>query len=220
MLRKYLTLAMIEYVIPHNPDTRVLEKASAILKDGGLICFPTDTSWIFAACSSNKTAIDKLYKIKKENKQKHFSILCDDISNASELAIINNNAFKILKRLIPGHFTFIFEATKKIAKLVQASKTDKEVGIRFVPSILVDKIIKTHGNLLISTNITNSLLGLDEDSEDNIYSYLIEENCSNLISMIIDPGEFEFTGQSTIISFTSDTPEITRQGSGDVKGLI
>jgi tRNA threonylcarbamoyl adenosine modification protein (Sua5/YciO/YrdC/YwlC family) len=211
---------MIEYVIAHNPDDRVLAKASDILKSGGLICFPTDTSWVLAACSTQKSAIEKLYKIKKEQKQKHFSLLCDEISTASEVAIIENNAFKILKKIIPGHYTFIFEATKKISKLLQASKTDKEVGIRFVPSVLVDKIIQSHGQILVSTNVPKSMLGLDEDSTEMVYSYQIEEAVSHLVGMIIDPGEFEFSGASTIIHFQEDIPELIREGAGDISKIF
>ena len=212
---------MIEYIIAHSPDDRVLAKASTILKAGGLICFPTDTSWILAACSTNKVAIEKLYKIKKEDKQKHFSILCDEISTASEVAIIQNNAFKTLKKLIPGHYTFIFEASKKMAKLVQASRTDKEVGIRFVPSILVDKLIKIHGEVLISTNIPDKMFDLPEDSTEQIYSYQVEEACSHIVEMIIDPGEFEFCGPSSIIDFSSgEIPILVREGSGDVSKVF
>lgn len=212
---------MIEYIIAHSPDDRVLSKASDILKKGGLICFPTDTSWVLAACSTNKNAIDKLYKIKKEDKQKHFSILCDEISTASEVAIIENHAFKRLKKVIPGHYTFIFEASKKMAKLVQASKTDKEVGIRFVPSIFIDKLIKAHGEVLVSTNIPIKFFNNEEGATEQIYSYQVEEACSNLVEMIIDPGEFEFCGSSTIIDFSQgDVPVLIREGSGDISKIL
>ncbi len=208
---------MIEYVIAHNPDDRVLEKASSVLKQGGIICFPTDTNWILAACSTHKDAIEKLYKIKKEGTQKHFSILCSDFSMASDLALIDNGAFRLLKKCIPGHYTFIFEATKKMAKLIQASKTDKEVGIRFVPSELVSKLIATHGEALVSTNIPKSLLGLAEDNLDPIYSYQIEEAISHMIGLIIDPGEIDFAGESSIVDFaSSEVPTIIREGAGDI----
>lgn len=208
---------MIEYIIPHSPDDRVLKKASEILKKGGIICFPTDTNWILAACSTKKDGIEKLYKIKREGSQKHFSILCNDISRASEIAFIENSAFKLLKKSIPGNYTFIFEATKKIAKFVQASKTDKEVGVRFVPSILVNKLIETHGEVLVSTNIPRALIGMDPDSTEPIYSYQLEDTISHLTELIIDPGEVQFDGESTIINFVEDvTPTIVREGAGDI----
>ncbi|MAX66011.1 MAG: L-threonylcarbamoyladenylate synthase [Bacteriovoracaceae bacterium] len=209
---------MIEYVIAHNPDDRILKKASELLSQGQLVCFPTDTNWILAACSTQKDAIEKLYKIKKENTQKHFSILCNDISMASDMALIDNQAFKLLKKIIPGHYTFIFEATKKMSKLIKASKTDKEVGIRFVPSILVEKIIQTHGLPLVSTNIPKSLLGIDEENNEPIYSYQLEDKINQYTSLIIDPGEIDFKGPSSIISFIGENPPtIIRDGSGSTE---
>ena len=202
---------MIEYVLPHNPDDRVLKKASEFLNSGELICFPTDTSWILAACSEQKNGIEKLYQIKKEGHDKHFSLLCNDISMASELAHIDNNAFKIIKRLIPGHYTFIFEASKKISKFVQASKTDKEVGVRFVPLELVNKIITYHGKALVSTNIPKTIT-----PDEEIYSYQLEEVLMGKVKMIIDPGEYEFAGPSSIIQFHEDNSiEVLREGVGD-----
>lgn len=208
---------MIEYVIAHNPDTRVLEKASKILRAGGIICFPTDTNWILAACSKNKNGIEKLYRFKREGKQKHFSLLCSDISTASEVALIDNQAFKLLKRSTPGHYTFIFEATRNLSKLIQASKTDKEVGVRFVPSELVNAIISHHGHPLVSTNIPKSMLGVEEHSIEPIYSYQVEDKISHLVDLIIDPGEIEFAGPSTIIDFSQGTgPMLVREGAGDI----
>lgn len=207
---------MIEYIVAHNPDNRVINRASEILKNGGLICFPTDTNWVLAACSTKKSAIEKLYKIKKEDAQKHFSLLCNDISKASEVAHISNHAFRLLKKCIPGNYTFIFEATKKISKLIQASKTDKEVGIRFVPSVLVNRIIEVHGEVLVSTNVPLRLLDLSPDYIGPIYSYQLEDKISHLTEQIIDPGEIEFSGPSSIIDFSAgDVPIIVREGAGD-----
>lgn len=212
---------MIEYVIAHNPDDRIMQKASKFLSEGKLICFPTDTNWILAACSQSKVGVEKLYKIKRENKQKHFSLLCADISSASDVAIIDNVAFKLLKKTTPGHYTFIFEATRTFAKLMQASKTDKEVGVRFVPSTLVNTLISVHGQPLVSTNIPRTMVGLEEDSIEPIYSYQLEDQIAPLVEMIIDPGEIEFAGQSTIIDFSQGTgPMLVRQGAGEASFFL
>lgn len=203
---------MIEYVLDHNPDDRVISRACDILNSGGLVCLPTDTNWILLANPYHKDGMEKLYKIKKENPQKHFSLLCSNISMASEVAIIDNQCFRLLKKAIPGHYTFIFEATKKIGKSIKASKTDKEIGIRFVPSGLVQTLLDKFGDVVISTNIPASLFQEDE----MIYSYMIEDcSISHMIEMIIDPGEFEFVGVSTIVSFLDGQPDIIREGAGD-----
>ena len=203
---------MIEYVLDHNPDDRVISRACDILNSGGLVCLPTDTNWILLANPYHKDGMEKLYKIKKENPHKHFSLLCSNISMASEVAIIDNQCFRLLKKAIPGHYTFIFEATKKIGKSIKASKTDKEIGIRFVPSGLVQTLLDKLGDVVISTNIPASLFQEDE----MIYSYMIEDSSiSHMIEMIIDPGEFEFVGVSTIVSFLDGQPDIVREGAGD-----
>lgn len=211
---------MIEYVVPHNPDDRILEKASALMRDGELVCFPTDTNWIICADINSKKGIEKLYKIKSEQNTKHFSLLCDSISTASEIALISDFAFRMLKRTTPGNYTFIFEANKTMAKKIQASKTDKEVGIRFPPGDLAKKLISTHGSALVSTNLTHELLEQPEDCD--IYSYLIEDSVfANRIKMIIDPGEHSFVGQSTIVNFSNgDVPEVVREGAGDISPFI
>lgn len=206
---------MIEYVIPQNPDDRVLAKASDLLKNGELVCFPTDTNWLVTCSPYNKNAVEKLYKLKEENIHKHFSVMCSSISMASEVAHIEDQAFKILKKITPGHYTFIFKPSKKITKVLKASKTDKEIGLRFTPNVLARKIIDHHGDILLSTNITPSILNIGED--DEIYSYMIEEKLSHLIPMIIDPGELEFVGPSTIVDFSKDEgPELIRAGAGPV----
>jgi tRNA threonylcarbamoyl adenosine modification protein (Sua5/YciO/YrdC/YwlC family) len=123
---------MIEYIIAQNPDDRILKRCSDLLTQGKLLCLPTDTNWVVICDPFNKDAVEQLYRLKGESPQKHFSLLCSDISMASELAIIENQAFKLLKKLVPGHFTFIFNASKMITKYLKASKTDKEIGIRIL----------------------------------------------------------------------------------------
>ena len=201
---------MIEYVIAENPDDRVLKKAFDYLKNGKLICFPSDTNWIVACDPANKDAVTKLYRLKDEGPHKHFSLLCNSISMASDLAKIGDGAFKVLNKLTPGHYTFIFEATKKMAKTLKASKKDKEVGIRIIPNTLVNRLIETCGSALLSSNLTEKQL----EQNPPFYSYMIEDALSNELSMIIDPGEFEFVGKSTIISFINGEAELIREGVG------
>jgi tRNA threonylcarbamoyl adenosine modification protein (Sua5/YciO/YrdC/YwlC family) len=205
---------VIEYVIPENPDDRILQKASSLLNQGGLVAFPTDTNWIAVCDPFVKKGVEKLYSLKNEGKLKHYSVLCDSLSRASEVAVIHNSAFRLLKKKIPGHYTFIFEAKKKITKAVQSSKTDHEIGIRFPPSILVNRLIETHDNLLMGTQLDKEFFGLNEGEE--IYGYQVEEMAANRIELILDPGETEFVGSSTIINLKEDgQPELLREGVGE-----
>lgn len=204
---------MIEYVVPENPDERILKRASGFLNEGKLICFPTDTNWIVACHPFVKKGIQALYRFKGASPLKHFSLISDTISRASEVALIDDSAFRLIRNKIPGNYTFIFPALKKITKAVQASKNDHQVGLRFVPSHLVTKLIEIHGEVLLSSQITDEMMGLEEGEE--FYSMQIEERYYSQISLVIDPGELQFAGKSTIVNFAGvDTFSVERMGVG------
>jgi tRNA A37 threonylcarbamoyladenosine synthetase subunit TsaC/SUA5/YrdC len=108
---------------------------------------------------------------------------------------------------------------KKITKFLKASKSDKEVGIRFPPPILCQQLLATHGEVVISTHLNHEMMELEEDG-NALYGALIEDYFGNKIDLILDPGEYEFLGQSTtIIDFTSGAPEIIREGAGPISFL-
>jgi tRNA threonylcarbamoyl adenosine modification protein (Sua5/YciO/YrdC/YwlC family) len=210
---------MIEYVVAHNPDDRILLKASQILRNGGLICFPTETNWVVVADPFNKEGVEKLYRLRHVDNTKHFTVLCDSFKKAQEVSLIDDHAFRILKKMIPGSYTFIFEAQKKITKNLKASKLDKEVGIRFPPSRLVQKILQFHGDVVLSSHLSADMLEVDDENLF-IYGALIEEYFGEKIELILDPGEYDFIGLSTtIVDFTSGAPEIIREGAGIVNFL-
>ena len=205
---------MIDYVIASNPDDRVLARASRILNEGGLICFPTETNWVVCASPFNRDGVDKLYRLRHVENTKHFTVLCHSFQKAMEIAVIENAAFSVLKKIIPGPYTFIFESQKKITKWLKASKVDHQVGVRFSPSLLCRKVLEAHGDVLICTHLTHDMLG-ETDEETPLYSALIEDGLGNMIDLIIDPGEYEFLGQTSIIDWTSGSPLVIREGIGD-----
>ncbi len=206
---------MIEYPLAEDPDNRILSNASVVLKSGGLVVFPTDTNWIVACDPFSKKGPERFYQLKKErSKLKHFSLICDSISKASEVAYIHNTAFRKIRNKVPGHYTFIFLALKKITRVVQASKTDHEIGVRFVPSVFVNRFLEFHDEVLLTTQITPEMLNLSEG--DQIYSYHIEDAMKGKIDLILDPGEYDFVGPSTVIDFTDEGESgiLVRQGAG------
>ena len=205
---------MIEYVVGHNPDDRVLAKASQILRNGGLLCFPTETNWVVVCDPFNKVSVDKLYRLRHIENTKHLTVLCSSFKKAQEIALIDDGAFSLMKKVIPGSYTFIFEAHKKITKFLKASKVDHQVGIRFPPSPLARKIMESFDELLLSTHIAHDMVeGADPDLP--LYSALIDDAFGNMIDMIIDPGEFEFVGSTTIVDFSTGEPEVVREGAGN-----
>lgn len=205
---------MIEYVVEHNPDDRILTRASQILRNGGLLCFPTETNWVVVCDPFKKESVDKLYRIRHIENTKHLTVLCPSFQKAMEIAFIDDSAFKLLKKVIPGPYTFIFEAQKKITKFLKASKVDHQVGIRFPPKQLCRSIMTAFDGVLLSTHISHDMIE-DSDPEMPLYSLLIEDQFGSLIDMIIDSGETEFIGSTTIIDFTSGLPEVQRVGAGN-----
>ena len=208
---------MVEHVLAHNPDDRIIHRSVQSLNKGKLICFPTDTNWVLACDPFNKAGVEALYRAKNQPKSKHFSVLCSSISMATEIAVVSDQFFKFLKKITPGHYTFIFKARKKMIKFVKASKTDHEVGIRIPPGDFVHHLIEQFGGPLMSTNITYEMLNMPENSEMDIYSYLIEETLGHQLDMILDPGEFQFVGESTIIDMRDPSEvQVLREGAGEV----
>lgn len=205
---------MIAYVVEHNPDDRILSQASSILRAGGLVALPTETNWMVMADPTEKKGVDRLYQLRHVENTKHFTVLCADFRMASEIAFVSDSAFALVKKVIPGPYTFIFPAQKKITKYLKASKTDHEVGVRFPPSLLCRKLIEAHGGVLIGSHVTHDMLE-DADEEIPLYSAQIEDGLGHMIDLILDPGEFEFIGPTTIVDFTDDVPEVVRVGSGD-----
>lgn len=205
---------MIEYVVEHNPDDRVLMRASQILRNGGLLCFPTETNWVVVCDPFKKESVDKLYRIRHIENTKHLTVLCSSFQKAMEIAFINDGAFSLMKKVIPGPYTFIFEAQKKITKFLKASKVDHQVGIRFPPKQLCRSIMTAFDGVLLSTHISHDMIE-GSDPEMPLYSLLIEDQFGSLIDMIIDSGETEFVGSTTIVDFTSGMPEVQRVGAGN-----
>lgn len=205
---------MIKYVVAQNPDDRILKEASRVLSGGGLVALPTDTNWVAVAGVASAPGVEKLYLLRKAEAHKHFSVLCDSISRASEIAEIGDAAFRVLRGRVPGNFTFIFKARKAIRKLLKASKRDHEIGIRFPPSILAQRLIEAHGAVLLSSTITQETLG-PEYEETPLYGGLIDEVLSPTIALVLDPGEVEFAGGSTIVSLVEPGEAVVlRQGAG------
>jgi tRNA threonylcarbamoyl adenosine modification protein (Sua5/YciO/YrdC/YwlC family) len=204
---------VIEYVVSENPDDRILNKASQLLKTGGLICLPLDTNWVVIADPFNKAGVEKLYRFRHVDNTKHFTVFCADFKSASEIAYIDDNIFRLIKRVVPGPYTFIFRAQKKIIRHLKASKTDHEVGVRFPPSELLKALLEHHEGVVIGTHVTADMF-TDHLEDAPVWSGLIEDTFGHQIELILDAGEIEFSGPTTIISFSSGVAEVIREGSG------
>lgn len=196
---------------PENPEERKIRQIVDILRDGGLIIYPTDTVYGIGCDLFNSRALDKL-KILKGIKGKHMnlSFICHDLSQLSEYAKhVDTPVFKLMKKCFPGPFTFILESSSKVPKILNVKK--KTVGIRVPSNNIPREIVKVLGNPIITTSIHDE----DEIVEYSTDPSLIFEEFENLVDVIIDggPGGNE---PSTVVDCTGDEPTIVRQGIGDV----
>jgi tRNA threonylcarbamoyl adenosine modification protein (Sua5/YciO/YrdC/YwlC family) len=200
---------MIVKIYPENPNSKQIEEVVRLLRDDGVIIYPTDTVYGIGCDIYNRKAIERIAKIKGLDVGKaNFSFICHDLSHLSEYARqVSNTTFKLMKRHLPGPFTFILNAGNKVPKLMESRK--KTVGIRIPAHSVALSIVEQFGNPILSTSV---------ERNDNMVEYttdpeLIHEKYDGLVDMVIDSGygRYEY---STVIDCTGDEPEMIRQGLG------
>ena len=205
---------MIAYVIAENPDDRILKQASQILRNGGLVCLPSDSNWVVLADPFEKVGVDKLYRLRHVDNTKHFTIFCADIKQASDIATINDVSFRFIKRYVPGPYTFIFPAQKMITRYLKASRIDHQVGVRICALPLMKALLAVHQGPAIGSHIDASMIA-DHPEDLSIWAGLIEDNFGHAIEVILDPGEVEFLGPTTVVDLSGDEgPVVIREGVG------
>jgi tRNA threonylcarbamoyl adenosine modification protein (Sua5/YciO/YrdC/YwlC family) len=202
---------MIFRINPSNPQKRLIDKAVEILKNGGIIAYPTDTIYGFGCDMYNKKAIQRIYQIKRRDPQKPFSFICSDLKNISLYAQVTNQAYKIMKRCLPGPYTFILRGTKLVPKIMVTKR--KTVGIRVPSNNICLALVKTLGNPIISTSV--GLSGEEVFSDPS----LIEETFGSQINVTIDGGPLA-NKPSTIISLIDDEIQVVREGLGDFRQFL
>jgi tRNA threonylcarbamoyl adenosine modification protein (Sua5/YciO/YrdC/YwlC family) len=200
---------MLIRLYEQNPNKREIDKIIGILKEGGIIIYPTDTVYAMGCDALNVRAVEKICKLKGINPLKNrLSIICPDLSNISEYAKVNNTVFKLMKRNLPGPFTFILNATNSLPKIY---KNRKEVGIRVPDNNITLTITKELGNPLLTTSVRDK----DQWGEYSVDPELMEGDYGDDVDVIIDGGYGGFE-PSTIINCTTDEIEIVRQGKGEL----
>ncbi|MGV3667285.1 MAG: L-threonylcarbamoyladenylate synthase [Leptospira bouyouniensis] len=198
---------MIIYLHPDNPEIRKLKQISEQLKDGGIFIFPTDTVYAIIADANSKSAVEKIYSIKKLPKDKPLSLLCKDISMASHfIEYLPNSAYRFMKRVTPGPFTFVLKANKNLPKPSIAHHKDKQIGIRIPNHIYLQELLNIHDAPLTSTSaFSNDEFIIDIDDLETIYGHLVNG--------IVDGGIVK-TELSTILQITDDSIVLIRAGKG------
>jgi tRNA threonylcarbamoyl adenosine modification protein (Sua5/YciO/YrdC/YwlC family) len=196
----------IQKINPINPEQRLIRLVVERLRRGEVIAYPTDTIYGIGCDIFQKGAIERLYKIKGKDPNKPPSFLCPTLTDISTYAQVSNQAFNIMKRLIPGPYTFVLEASRKVPKIMLTRH--KTVGIRIPNNNICIEMVQLLGNPIITTSVKNAENELFNDAEE------IAERLGGLVDMVIDGGRI-VAHHSTIIDLSCDTPTVIREGKGD-----
>ena len=199
---------MLISINPDNPHQRHIRQIAEKLRNGAVICYPTDTVYGIGCDIFNQKAIKKIFQIKQRAKHKPFSFMCSSLKNVNDYGHVSNMAYRIMKKALPGPFTFVLSASKLVPKIMITKQ--KTVGIRVPDNNICLALIEELGNPILTTSAI-----LDKEGTPLSEAYEFDELLGNMVDLIIDGG-MVFPDPSTIVSFTGDEPEILRQGKGDI----
>lgn len=198
---------MLIKINPHTPPERSITKVVDVLLRGGIIAYPTDTYYGIGCDIMNKKAIEKIYQLRQRSKKKPFSFICSGLKNISHYAKVTNYAYKTMRRLLPGPYTFVLEGSRLVPKIMLTKR--KTVGIRVPDSPICLSLVEALGHPIISTSakLPNGTLLHDPT--------LIRDHFKNSIDVVIEGGPVPGR-PSSVVSLIDDTPEVIREGLGDV----
>lgn len=192
---------------PVNPQLRFINKAVEVLREGGVIIYPTDTVYGIGCDIFNRDALDRVYQIKQDAGTKLFSFICPDLKDISKYAKVSDYAYKMMKKLLPGPYTFVLPASKEVPKKLWTKR--ETVGIRIPDHNIALMLAKELGNPIISTSVTN------RKGDVLVNPLEIQSIFNNQVDLMLASGALD-GNPSSIIDLSGEDPEIIREGSGDV----
>ena len=201
---------MLLNINSQNPQLRLIKKAVDVLRDGGIIIYPTDTVYGLGCDLFNKRGIEKIYEIKKRNKKEPLSFVCADLKDISHYAIVSDYAYKSMRRFLPGPYTFILQASRLVPKIILPKR--HTTGIRVPDHPICLALVRELGQPIISTSVKT------EDGELLNDPAIISEQFERRVDLIIDGGIIP-AAPSSVISLVDDQVEIIRVGKGDVSAF-
>jgi tRNA threonylcarbamoyl adenosine modification protein (Sua5/YciO/YrdC/YwlC family) len=206
-----MSAAPIVAIDPQHPQPRLVERAVQALSSGGLVAFPTDTYYGIGCDLFDKRAIERIYQLKRLPPTHELSFLCADMAEVARYAIVENAAYRVLRRKAPGPFTFILPATRLVPDLVL--RRQKTVGIRLPDSPIALALVKALQHPLVSTSAATPEGEVLIDARD------IKDQLGHGLDLILDGG-YQPNEPSTVIDLTGPEPVVVRQGKGDVGDLL
>lgn len=206
---------MLLRIYPENPNPRYIQLIAQCMRSGGVVIYPTDTVYAIGCDIYQPKAVERVAQIKGIKTEKaNFSIICQDLSHISDLTKpFSTRVYKIMKKALPGPFTFILNANNQVPRIFQSRK--KTIGIRVPDNVIPREIVKELGNPIISTSVYDE----DEIIEYTTDPELIYEKYKYLVDIVVDSG-FGDNQPSTVIDCTADELVVVRQGKGDISEIL
>ena len=202
---------MLVAINNQNPQMRLICKAVDVLRGGGIVIYPTDTVYGMGCDLFNKKGIERIYEINRRDRKQPLSFICSDLKDISRYAQVSDGAYKIMKRLLPGPFTFILNASRSVPKIILPKR--QTTGIRVPDNRICQALVGEMGSPIISTSVK------DGDGELLSDPRIIEELYGKRVDMIIDGGIIAAT-PSSVISLLDEGVEVIRIGKGDVSAFL
>ncbi|MBW8190158.1 threonylcarbamoyl-AMP synthase [Neiella marina] len=196
------------YVHPDNPQARLINQAAAIVRNGGVVIYPTDSGYAIGCHIGDKKALERICRIRKIDKEHNFTLVCRDLSELSLYAKVENTAFRLIRNNTPGAYTFIFKATKEVPRRLLNPKK-KTIGIRVPDNTIALALLEALGEPLMSTTL---ILPDNDVAESDPES--IRDRLEHQVDLIINGGDLG-EAPTTVVDFTDDEPVILRVGQGD-----
>jgi len=204
---------MIDYVQPHNPDDRIINKAAKILSDGGIVAYPTDSSWAIGCSSESSKGLERLSRL-REDRMTKFSLICSTISQMSSVAHVDKYSFRIIKQSTPGPYVFVLKSVRKIEKKIGVKRP--EVGLRIPAHEIPIRLVNALGVPLYSITASKDMIDVygenAEYPEENLMECGWELEDIRGIDLIIDSGESLEKRLSTVLRIKDGEVEVLRQG--------
>lgn len=199
-------------VHPENPQPRLIRQAVQILREGGVIVYPTDSCYALGCCVGDKTAMERIRRIRRLDPDHNFTLVCSDLSEIANYAKVDNTAYRLLKTLTPGPYTFILSATHEVPRRLQHPKR-KTIGIRVPDHPIVQALLMELGEPIMSTTLV--LPGRELPETDPVE---IRERLERQVELVIDGGNCGHQA-TTVVDLVEGVPEVVREGRGDIAAI-
>ncbi len=203
-------MAQFFQIHPENPQPRLIRRTVEILREGGIIVYPTDSCYALGCAIGDKTAMDRIIRIRRLGDRHNFTLVCRDLSEIGDYAKVGNQAFRLLKSHTPGPFTFIHKATKLVPRRLQNPRR-LTIGIRVPDHVIAQALLTELGEPMLSTSLI--LPGQDLPLID---PFEMRTQLDHLVDLVIDGGACGIE-PTTVVDMVEDTPLVIRQGKGDAR---